>query len=124
MLPPVRKSFAAIDGRGKMNSNRGHPQRQTEQLAYGPGQQGHLERLLRAFIKDYYHLARPHHGPEGDTPMPHAEPPDISGPGKLASISVLGGLDHRYVRGPRELPNSSLHSPQRFPLIPRLVVRK
>ena len=60
--------------------------------------QGHLERLLRQYIEEYYHLARPHQGLEGDTPMPHAKPPDISGPGKLVSIPVLGGLHHRYVR--------------------------
>jgi len=60
--------------------------------------QGHLERLLHAFINEYYHVARPHQGLEGDSPMPHAKPPDISGPGKLVSIPVLGGLHHRYVR--------------------------
>ena len=60
--------------------------------------QGHLERLLHAFINEYYHGARPHQGLEGDTPMPHAKPPEISGPGKLVSIPVLGGLHHRYVR--------------------------
>jgi hypothetical protein len=60
--------------------------------------QGHLERLLREFIEEYYHVARPHQGLAGDTPIPHAKPPDISGPGKLVSIPVLGGLHHRYVR--------------------------
>jgi len=60
--------------------------------------QGHLERLLRQFIEEYYHVARPHQGLKGDTPVPHAKPPEISGPGKLVSIPVLGGLHHRYVR--------------------------
>jgi len=60
--------------------------------------QSHLERLLQEFITEYYHVARPHQGLMGDTPMPHERPSDISGPGKLISIPVLGGLHHRYVR--------------------------
>jgi hypothetical protein len=60
--------------------------------------QGPLERMLREFIEEYYHVARPHQGLAGDTPIPHAMPPDISGPGKLVSIPVLGGLHHRYAR--------------------------
>jgi hypothetical protein len=60
--------------------------------------QGHLERLLQEFIEEYYHVARPHQDLAGDTPMPRAKPPEISGPGKLVSIPVLGGLHHRYVR--------------------------
>ena len=58
----------------------------------------HLERLLKEFINDYYHVARPHQGLDGDTPIPQQEPPVISGPTKLASIPVLGGLHHRYFR--------------------------
>jgi len=58
----------------------------------------HLERLLQEFINEYYHVARPHQGLKGDTPMPHTVPPEISGPSKLISIPVLGGLHHRYVR--------------------------
>jgi transposase InsO family protein len=60
--------------------------------------QSHLERLLREFIKEYYHVARPHQGLDGDTPIPHTTPPEISGPSELIAISVLGGLHHRYVR--------------------------
>ena len=60
--------------------------------------QSHLERLLQEFIKEYYHVARPHQGLGGDTPKPQTTPPEISGPGKLVSIPVLGGLHHRYVR--------------------------
>jgi hypothetical protein len=59
---------------------------------------GHLERLLQEFIKEYYHVARPHQGLDGGTPIPHTTPPEISGPSKLVSIPVLGGLHHRYVR--------------------------
>ena len=59
--------------------------------------QRHLERLLREFIEEYYHVARPHQGLDGDTPIPQAKP-DISGPSKLNSVPILGGLHHRYVR--------------------------
>jgi len=60
--------------------------------------QGHLERLLQEFIKEYYHVARPHQGLDGDTPIPHTKPPEISGSSRLVSIPVLGGLHHRYIR--------------------------
>ena len=59
--------------------------------------QRHLERLLREFIEEYYHVARPHQGLHGKTPIPNVKP-EISGPSKLISIPVLGGLHHRYVR--------------------------
>jgi len=56
--------------------------------------QAHLERLLREFIHDYYHIARPHQGLSGETPRPQAPP----GEGDLVSVPVLGGLHHRYWR--------------------------
>ncbi len=56
--------------------------------------QAHLERLLREFIDDYYHPARPHQGLAGETPLPQAPP----GEGDLVSVPVLGGLHHRYLR--------------------------
>jgi len=59
--------------------------------------QSHLERLLREFIEEYYHVARPHQGLHGETPIPHAKP-EISDPSKLISIPILGGLHHRYIR--------------------------
>ena len=61
--------------------------------------QSHLERLLREFIEDYYHVARPHQGLDGDTPIPQpkADVP-ITGPTKLISTAILGGLHHRYQR--------------------------
>ena len=34
----------------------------------------HLKRLLKEFIKEYYHLARPHQGLNGDTPVLRANP--------------------------------------------------
>ena len=58
---------------------------------------GHLERLLREVIEEYYHVERPHQGLDGDTPVAHTKP-EISGPSKLISIPILGGLHHRYVR--------------------------
>ena len=59
--------------------------------------QRHLERLLREFIEEYYHVARPHQGLDGKTPIPNVKP-EISGPSKLISILLLGDLHHRYVR--------------------------
>jgi phytoene dehydrogenase-like protein len=56
--------------------------------------QAHLERLLREFIGNYYHPARPHQGLAGATPIPQASP----GNGELISVPVLGGLHHRYYR--------------------------
>ncbi|MHC4510755.1 MAG: integrase core domain-containing protein, partial [Planctomycetota bacterium] len=60
--------------------------------------QGHLERLLREFIEEYYHVARPHHGLGGDTPVLQTKQPQILGPSRLISIPIIGGLHHRYVR--------------------------
>jgi transposase InsO family protein len=61
--------------------------------------QDHLERLLREFIEDYYHVARPHQGLDGNTPIPQpkADAP-ITGPTRLISTPILGGLHHRYQR--------------------------
>ena len=61
--------------------------------------EGHLERLLREFIEAYYHPARPHQGLDGDTPIPQtkADAP-ITGPTKLISTPILGGLHQSYQR--------------------------
>jgi hypothetical protein len=56
--------------------------------------QAHLERLLKEFIQDYYHPARPHQGLAGETPLPQPPP----GAGELVSVPVVGGLHHRYYR--------------------------
>ena len=56
--------------------------------------QRHLERLLREFIQDYYHPARPHQGLGGETPAQET----LSGEGELIAVPVLGGLHHRYYR--------------------------
>jgi len=60
--------------------------------------QGHLERLLHEFIEEYYHTARPHQGLDGETPIAQEAVPRISGPSKLISTPILGGLHHRYQR--------------------------
>ena len=61
--------------------------------------EGHLERLLREFIEEYYHPCRPHQGLDGDTPIPQtkAQVP-ITGPTTLISTPILGGLHHLYQR--------------------------
>ena len=54
----------------------------------------HLERLLREYLEQYYHAARPHRGLGGETPVPQLPPRE----GKLISLPVVGGLHHRYYR--------------------------
>jgi len=58
----------------------------------------HLKRLLKEFIEEYYHLARPHQGLHGDTPVPNIKPEPAADGSRLVSISVVGGLHHRYIR--------------------------
>ena len=60
--------------------------------------QGHLERLLKELIEDYYHTARPHQGLDGQPPLPHQIPQPATGPTRILSTPVLGGLHHRYTR--------------------------
>jgi hypothetical protein len=60
-----------------------------------PTAQAHLERLLKEFIQDYYHIARPHQVLAVEAPRPQAPP----SPGQIRlSTAVLGGLHHRYYR--------------------------
>jgi putative transposase len=59
--------------------------------------QSHLERVLREFIEDYYHRERPHQGLGGETPV-RREGVKVSGPTRLVSRPVLGGLHHAYER--------------------------
>ena len=49
-------------------------------------------------IDEHYHVARPHQGLGGQTPIPQEKSPEITGPSKLVSIPILGGLHRRYVR--------------------------
>jgi hypothetical protein len=58
----------------------------------------HLQRLLGEFIAEYYHVARPHQGLGGDTPIPTERPPHFDGPTRLLATPLLGGLHHRYTR--------------------------
>jgi hypothetical protein len=58
----------------------------------------HLKRLLKEFIEEYYHLARPHQGLNGDTPVLSAKPEPAADVSRLVSIPVVGGLHHRYMR--------------------------
>jgi putative transposase len=58
----------------------------------------HLKGLLKEFIEEYYHVARPHQGLDGNPPFPAAKPQPLTGASRLVSIPVVGGLHHRYVR--------------------------
>lgn len=57
--------------------------------------EAHLERLLREYIEEFYHSARPHQGLGGQVPEP--TPRSTQPPGNVLAIPVLGGLHHRYV---------------------------
>ena len=63
-----------------------------------PPSEAHLERLLREFTEEYYHVARPHQGLGGDTPIPTESLPRFDGPTTLVARPVLGGLHHRHIR--------------------------
>ena len=58
----------------------------------------HLKRLLKEFMEEYYHRARPHQGLHGDTPIASAKPEPAGDGSRLVSIPVVGGLHHRYMR--------------------------
>ncbi len=58
----------------------------------------HLRRLLKEFVEEYYHVARPHQGLKGNTPFATNQPVATREQGRLISIPVVGGLHHRYVR--------------------------
>ena len=60
--------------------------------------EGHLKRLLKEFIEEYYHIARPHQGLDGNPPFPAAKPEPVIGASRLVSFPVVGALPHRYVR--------------------------
>ncbi len=62
--------------------------------SFREGQEG----LLREFIEEHYHVARPHQGLGVDTPIPTESPPHLDGPTKLVATPVLGGLHRRYER--------------------------
>ena len=54
--------------------------------------------MLREFIDEYYHTARPHQGLDGQTPVAGEKQNPIEGPSRLISFPVCGGLHHRYER--------------------------
>jgi transposase InsO family protein len=55
----------------------------------------HLHRVLSDYL-DYFHRHRPHRGLDQDCPQPRPiEPPEQ---GKIISLSLVGGLHHRYTR--------------------------
>jgi putative transposase len=58
----------------------------------------HLKGLLKEYIEEYYHRARPHQGLDGHPPFPAAKLEPVAGASRLVSIPVVGGLHHRYVR--------------------------
>jgi putative transposase len=58
----------------------------------------HLTRLLREFIDEYYHIARPHNGLDGETPFVIEKPEPVREVSGLVSIPVAGGLHHPYIR--------------------------
>ena len=58
--------------------------------------EGHLRRLLRRFVDEYYHRCRTHLSLGKDAPEPRAvEPPEV---GKVVELPVVGGVHHRYTR--------------------------
>jgi len=58
----------------------------------------HLEALLTEYLDGYYHSVRPHQSLVRKPPIPRARPMPTSGPTKIISIPVVGGLHHRYER--------------------------
>jgi len=60
--------------------------------------ENHLKRLLREYIEGYYHIARPHQGLDGETPLTNNRLMLKEHPTKLVSIPICGGLHHRYER--------------------------
>ena len=58
----------------------------------------HLERLLREFIEEYDHMARPRQGSDDGTPIPTESPPHLDGPTTLVATPVPGALHRRHQR--------------------------
>jgi Integrase core domain len=58
----------------------------------------HLKGLLKEYVEEHYHQARPHQGLDGDTPFPSAKLEPEAGASRLVSIPLVGGLHHRSVR--------------------------
>lgn len=58
----------------------------------------HLYNLLKEYINDYYHIARPHQGLHRETPSGFRLIKKNCNQDKLIPVSVCGGLHHRYRR--------------------------
>ena len=58
----------------------------------------YLKGLLKEITTEYYYIARPHQGLNGNTPFPAAKPEPVTEASRLISIPVVSGLHHRYVR--------------------------
>lgn len=58
--------------------------------------EGHLRRLLRAFVAEYYHPSRTHLSLAKDCPDPRRAEPAQSG--DVVELPLIGGLHHRYAR--------------------------
>jgi hypothetical protein len=58
--------------------------------------EGHLRRLLRKFVAEYYHRSRTHLSLGKDSPDPRpVETPEL---GDVIELPLVGGLHHRYWR--------------------------
>jgi len=58
--------------------------------------EGHLRRLLRRFVAEYYHRSRTHLSLGKDSPDPRPnETPEL---GDVIELPLVGGLHHRYTR--------------------------
>ena len=58
--------------------------------------EGHLRRLLRKFVAEYYHSCRTHLSLGKDSPDPRpVETPEL---GDVIELPLVGGLHHRYAR--------------------------
>ena len=58
--------------------------------------EGHLRRLLRTFVADYYHPSRTHLSLGKDSPDPRSV--EVPSMGNVVEIPVVSGLHHRYTR--------------------------
>jgi transposase InsO family protein len=58
--------------------------------------EGHLRRLLRKFVAEYYHRSRTHLSLCKDCPDPRSI--ELPQTGNVVELPLVGGLHHRYTR--------------------------
>jgi hypothetical protein len=58
--------------------------------------EGHLRRLLRKFVAEYYHRSRTHLSLCKDCPDPRST--ELPQTGNVVELPLVGGLHHRYTR--------------------------